>query len=121
MQENLTWFDKGQEYYFDYPIGDKMKESDIKLIESLNLEKLTTLETVLYLEKWDGSDVEECLTKVQEEIGKRYPNATDEELQNLHFQMSRLAEEGHDFLEPMQNIENELIGRKESGTIYEAE
>ena len=113
-----------------------MKESDIKLIEGLDLLRLTTLETTLLLEKFDGKkDADEYLKVVQDEISKRRPYSgnTDGELENLHFQMSRLANEGQDFLEPMQNIENELIRRDEEkidreiqsrnkqGIIYETE
>lgn len=113
-KEKLTWFDsKGQEYYFDYPIG--MKEKDIKIIEELSLEQLHALNELLYLEEYDGKDVTEAREKVWDTINSKspYAGATDEELGNLHFRMGRLVNEGQDFLGPMQTIENELIRRDE--------
>ena len=131
MSEYLWRDSKGQEYYFDYKIGKPMKEQDERQIEGLDLKGLRILKEFVQLEGYFGAneeEVKEILGKVKNEIEKKvspYPNATDEELENEHFKMSRMADEGHDFLDSMQTIENELIRRGEiragSGIIYKAE
>jgi len=91
VKENLTWFDdQGQEYYFDYKIGDKMTERIIYQ------SKRTTEEVENEMQRFQR--LEEPLNEPQQFILDKQQELYDELVELIEAEDEKQLEELRDLL-----------------------